>query len=192
LISRLSPASRQPLVVISHGFGADRTFFAYLARHLASHGLTVVALEHPSSNIKQLNVSAVNNPAQLLPATEFINRPKDVSFVLDELAKRNRQLGATSRKLNTEEVSAIGHSLGGYTVLALAGAELNLEELRQFCKGSSAITQAPGDWLQCAAAELPERTLKLRDQRIKSAIALIPLLDNYLAKLVSLKLQPLF
>ena len=182
LISRLSPASRQPLVVISQGFGADRKFFAYLARHLASHGLTVVALEHPSSNIKQLSVSAVSNPAQLLPATEFIDRPSDVSFVLDELAKRNRQIGVLQGKLNTEEVSALGHSLGGYTVLALAGAELNLDELRQFCKGSSAIGQAPGDWLQCAAAELPERTLKLRDQRIKSAIAFNPLVGQLFGK----------
>lgn len=182
LISRLSPVSRQPLVVISHGFGADRKFFAYLARHLASHGLTVVALEHPRSNIKQLSVSAVNNPAQLLPATEFIDRPSDVSFVLDELAKRNRQLGLLQGKLNTEEVSAIGHSLGGYTVLALAGAELNLDDLRQFCKGSSAIGQAPGDWLQCAAADLPERTLKLRDQRIKNAIAFNPLVGQLFGK----------
>lgn len=177
LISRLSPASRQPLVIISHGFGADRKFFAYLARHLASHGLTVVALEHPS-NKRQLSISAVNSPNQVLPATEFIDRPKDVSFVLDELAKRNRQLGVLQGKLNTEKVSAIGHSLGGYTVLALAGAELNLTHLRQFCRGSSAIGQAPGDWLQCAAAELPNRQLQLRDQRIKSAIALNPLVGQ--------------
>ncbi len=30
------------LVVMSHGFAADRQFSTYLARHLASHGLTVV------------------------------------------------------------------------------------------------------------------------------------------------------
>lgn len=183
LISRLFPpkpvTSNQPLVVISHGFGADRKFFAYLARHLASHGLTVAALEHPGSNIKRsLSVSGVNNPGELLPATEFIDRPLDVSFMLDQLAKLNQQRGLLQGKLNTQQVSVIGHSLGGYTALALAGGEVNLEELRQFCKGSSVIGLAPGDWLQCAAADLPKRKLQLRDQRVKSAIAFNPLVGN--------------
>lgn len=184
LVSRLREApSHQPLVVISHGFGADRKFFAYLARHLASHGLTVAALEHPSSNTQRLlSVSSVNNPSELLLATEFVARPLDVSFVLDELAKLNQQSGLLQGKLNTQQVSAIGHSLGGYTVLALAGGEVNLEELRQVCKGSTPIGQAPGDWLQCAAADLPDRKLHLRDQRVKSVIALNPLVGNLFGK----------
>ena len=49
-----SEATHGPLVVISHGFGADRRFFAYLAQHLASHGLTVVSVEHPGSNVASL------------------------------------------------------------------------------------------------------------------------------------------
>lgn len=184
LVSRLREASsRSPLVVISHGFGADRKFFAYLARYLASHGLTVAALEHPGSNIKRsLSVSSVDNPGELLPATEFIDRPLDVSFMLDQLAKLNQQPGLLQGKLNTQQVSAIGHSLGGYTTLALAGGEINLEELRQFCKGSTPIGQAPGDWLQCAAADLPDRKLQLRDQRVKNAIAFNPLVGNLFGK----------
>ncbi len=178
-----SANSQGPLVVTSHGFGANRKFFAYLARHLASHGFTVAALEHPASNIKQLaSVSAVSNPSQLLPATEFVDRPKDVSFVLDELAKLNQQPGPLQGKLSTQQVSAIGHSLGGYTALAVAGAEVNLEQLRQFCNSSSAIGQAPGDWLQCAAADLPDRKLQMRDRRIVSAIALNPLVGNLFGK----------
>lgn len=174
---------QQPLVVISHGFGADRKSFAYLARHLASHGLTVAALEHPGSNITWVaSVSDGTNPGELLPATEFIDRPKDVSFVLDELAKLNQQPGLLQGKLSTQQVSVIGHSLGGYTALALAGAEVDLEELRQFCKGDLGIGQAPGEWLQCAAADLPERKLELRDQRVASAIALNPLVGNLFGK----------
>lgn len=178
-----SANSQGPLVVTSHGFGASRKFFAYLARHLASHGFTVAALEHPASNIKQLaSVSAISNPSELLPATEFVDRPKDVSFVLDELAKLNQQPGPLQGKLSTEQVSAIGHSLGGYTALALAGAEVNLEQLRQFCNRSSAIGQAPGDWLECAAADLPDRKLQMRDRRVVSAIALNPLVGHLFGK----------
>ena len=175
--------TQQPLVVISHGFGADRKFLAYLARHLASYGLTVAALEHPGSNASWVaRMSGGSNLAELLPGKEFVDRPKDVSFLLDELAKLNQQPGPLQGKLNTQQVSVIGHSLGGYTALALAGAELNLEELRQFCKGSIVFRQAPGDWLQCAAADLPDRKLQLRDKRVKSAIALNPLIGNLFGK----------
>ena len=66
--------------------------------------------------------------------------------------------------------------------MALAGAELNLEELRQFCKGSIGIGQSPSDWLQCAAASLPERKLQLRDQRVVQAIAFNPVIGHIFGK----------
>lgn len=175
--------SQGPLVVISHGFGANRKAFAYLARHLASHGLTVAALEHPSSNINWLaSVANSSKPSELLPAREYIERPKDVSFVLDELAKINQQPGLLQGKLNTQQVSIIGHSLGGYTALALAGAEVDLQELRQYCKNNIVIGRAPADWLQCAAADLPNRKLQLRDKRVVQVIALNPLIGNLFGK----------
>jgi predicted dienelactone hydrolase len=84
--------STSPLVVISHGFGADRSFLGYLARHLASHGVTVAAIEHPGSNASRLfaehlGSSPVGLPGldPLLPASEFIATPEDVSFLLDRL-----------------------------------------------------------------------------------------------------------
>ncbi|MEA5513776.1 alpha/beta hydrolase, partial [Nodularia sp. UHCC 0506] len=168
-----------PLVVISHGFGANRRFFSYLARHLASHGITVAALEHPGSNSVAINNAANQmNLAQLLPASEFIERPKDVSFLLNELEKLNTQSGQLQGKLNTEQVNVIGHSLGGYTALALVGGEVDLKELREFCQASLSFGESPGDWLQCAAASLKENKPRLQDQRVKSAIALNPLVGK--------------
>lgn len=174
--------AEDPLVVISHGFGANRRFFRYLALHLASRGITVAAIEHPDSKVANLNTSNTASLAQLLPATEFINRPKDVSFLLNELAKLNTQPGQLQGKLNTEKVSVIGHSLGGYTALALVGGEVNLEDLQQFCKDSLSIAESPGDWLQCAAASLPDKKLRLQDERVKSAIALNPLVGKLFGK----------
>lgn len=73
-----------PLVVLSHGFGSNRRSLRYLANHLASHGITVVALEHPGSNAISVNkANDAANLGKLLPPTEFIDRPRDVSFVLD-------------------------------------------------------------------------------------------------------------
>jgi predicted dienelactone hydrolase len=66
----------------------------------------------------------------------------------------------------------IGHSLGGYTALALAGGELNLEEVRRYCKNRSPIGRSPADWFQCSAADLPNNRMQLRDDRITQVIAL--------------------
>lgn len=168
--------SIQPLVVISHGFGANRRYLAYLARHLASYGISVAAIEHPDSKMTAIE-RATNAPdlKKLLSPTEFIDRPKDISFLLDELAKLNNQPGRFQGKLNTQQVSVIGHSLGGYTALAVAGGEINIQQLRSFCNKSLNIANAPGDWLECAAASLPENKIQLGDERVKSAIALNPL-----------------
>ena len=171
--------AEDPLVVISHGFGANRKFLRYLALHLASHGITVAAVEHPGSNVTAVNrASYTANLAQILPGSEFIDRPKDISFLLDELAKLNTKPGQLGLKFNTEKVTVIGHSLGGYTALALVGGKVNLEELRQFCKDSLSIGESPGDWLQCAAASLRDKKLHLQDSRVKSAIALNPLVGR--------------
>ncbi|MFB2924008.1 alpha/beta hydrolase [Aerosakkonema funiforme] len=195
-----SDNSTGSLVVMSHGFGADRTFLEYLARHLASHGIVVASIEHPGSNFTSVSRASVSGePSSLIPPSEFIDRPKDVSFLLDELAKINERPGALQGKINTQKVTAIGHSLGGYTALALGGAEVNLDYLRQACKSMFAIDSnrssgnsrnrenlslnspllpSPGEWLQCAAAELPDRKLQLRDDRIAAAIALNPLIGQ--------------
>jgi predicted dienelactone hydrolase len=176
-------ATQKPLVVISHGFGANRRHLQYLAQHLASYGFTVAALEHPGSNAQSVNrvTSSSSDLTRIISAREFIDRPQDVTFLLDELAKLNLQPGQLQNKLNTAQVTVIGHSLGGYTALALAGGKLDLEGLQKFCKNSLGIGEAPGDWLQCAAAGLKDSDIKnieLIDKRIKGAIALNPLVGN--------------
>lgn len=172
-----------PLVVISHGFGADRRFLGYLAYHLASHGLTVVALEHPGSNVawltgNSLSQSHPGSKNNLLPAKEFLDRPKDVSFVLDRLSRLNQFSSTLQGKFNTEQVTVIGHSLGGYTALALAGAKLSLGHLRQFCNDPNPVVFSPADLLQCSAADLPDLQESLRDQRVVQTIVLNPVIGR--------------
>ncbi|MBD0337422.1 MAG: alpha/beta hydrolase [Cyanobacteria bacterium Co-bin13] len=171
--------TRGPLVVLSHGFGADRRFFAYLAQHLASYGLTVASVEHPGSNVAALVSSPLPSAGQktnrILPATEFLDRPKDISFVLDRLASLNDSSFSLRGRLNTQDVAFIGHSLGGYTGLALAGATLDTRDLQQFCENILPSGLSPADWLQCAALDLPVQTVDLSDQRITQLIVMNPL-----------------
>ncbi|MEP0958776.1 alpha/beta hydrolase [Microcoleus sp. FACHB-1515] len=175
--------TRGPLIVISHGFGADRRFLSYLGYHLASYGFSVAAIEHPGSNVTWLTQIATQTsygtPSEILPANEFIDRPKDVSFLLDQLRRLNEYSLTFRGKFNTQQTTVIGHSLGGYTALALAGGQLDLAQLRQFCDVRQLVGLAPADWLQCAAVDLPtDQPVNLRDPRVVQAIALNPVIGH--------------
>lgn len=171
-----------PLVVISHGFGADRRFLGYLAYHLASYGLTVVAVEHPGSNVAWLTGNSFDSSGiksgNLLPASEFVDRPADVSFLLDRLSRLDRFSNSLKGKFNTNQVVVIGHSLGGYTALALAGAQLSLAHLRQFCSDPNPVMFSPADLLQCNAADLKDAPTSLGDARVKRVVLLNPVIGR--------------
>lgn len=163
----------KPVIVFSNGFGSVRTELRYLAEHLASHGYVVVALEHPGSNEANIN-SALQGKNRVVKPQEFLYRPQDISFVLDELEKLNQTANNPLQgKLATTNAMVVGYSFGGGTALALAGAELQLERLKQRCK-KNLVVLSLGEAMQCIAQELPENSYQLRDTRIKQAIALNP------------------
>ena len=162
----------KPTIVFSHGLGSVRTDLRYLAEHLASHGYVVAALEHPGSNETNTN-AAIAGKSRLLAPQEFLDRPKDISFVLDELAKLNQTDDNLQGKIAIDRSMIIGYSFGGATALSLAGAELQLSRLKQRCQGDL-IGFSLGEGIQCAAAGLPEERYQLRDVRIKRAIVMNP------------------
>lgn len=163
----------KPVIVFSNGFGSVRTELRYLAEHLASHGYVVAALEHPGSNETNIN-SALQGKNRVVKPQEFLYRPQDISFVLDELEKLNQTANNPLQgKLATTNAMVVGYSFGGGTALALAGAELQLERLKQRCKNNLVVLSL-GEAMQCIAQELPENSYQLRDTRIKQAIALNP------------------
>lgn len=172
-----------PVIVLSHGFAADRRFLTYVGEHLASYGFTVVAVEHVGSNVEALNntpldPTAVEEPSRILPASEFIDRPRDISYVLDRLAWMEQVSPMLGGKFDPERVVLIGHSLGGYTGFALAGAQLDLSALPPFCDSLTPVGLSPADWLQCAAVDLPVVTADLSDPRIVQVVAMNPLIGR--------------
>lgn len=98
-----------PLIAISHGSGGSPLTHRLLARFLARHGFAVVLPEHPGNN--RVDNSLANTTAIL---TE---RPRHIRLILDWVFSSD---GLGTRIL-PEAAAIIGHSLGGYTALALAG-----------------------------------------------------------------------
>ncbi|GAB1542219.1 alpha/beta hydrolase [Scytonema sp. NUACC21] len=167
-----------PVIVISHGMASDRNTFTYLAQHLASHGFAVAVLEHADNAQRfQKFFAGFEKPPQ---PSEFINRPLDVKYLLDELQLRSLFVRGWQGRLNLNQVGVIGQSMGGYTALAMAGATLHLEQLRADCTQlkPSNIFLNLSLLVQCQATELPSSTYNLQDNRVKAVIAINPVISG--------------
>jgi predicted dienelactone hydrolase len=170
-------SQRASVVVISHGFGSDRTDFVYLAEHLASHGFAVAVVEHPGSNTSNLETFIRGATREAVEANEFINRPKDVSFLLDYLQQLNQSDSVFQNRFNLEKVGAIGHSFGGYTVMALAGAKINIPFIKQQCRADNFnLNVANASYLLlCITQKLNQKSIpNLQDKRIQAVFAINP------------------
>ena len=162
-----------PLIVISHGLGSDLTTFAYLAQHLASHGFAVAVPEHPGSSARQIEALLSGLDSDVTPPQELIDRPLDIKFLLNNLARNY------GNKIDTNNVGMVGQSFGAYTTLALSGAKLNWTTLERDCPDLDNSWNL--SWLiQCLALQIPSpiSETKLKDDRIKSAIAINPLVSS--------------
>lgn len=166
-----------PIVVFSHGLGHSRIYFRDVAEHLATYGFAVAMPEHVGSNEGQQQALESWLTDEFFQRREFVNRPLDVSFLLDELTRLNAT--EFNHQLNPELVGAIGHSFGGYTVLATAGATVDFAWLHHQCGPDAEFVSNISRLLQCRALELetsPDDVALLsqgglRDPRIKLVMA---------------------
>jgi predicted dienelactone hydrolase len=164
-----------PIVVISHGLGSGRTSFRYFAEHLASHGYAVAVPEHPGSSSQQFAALLDGKAADVSKPTEFLDRPMDVSYLLDELSRLSLTDDRFKGRLNFKQVGVMGQSFGGYTALALAGATFDFQRLQQDCGPLLSKSLNVSLLLQCQVQQLPKKDYVLRDPRIKAIIAVNPL-----------------
>jgi predicted dienelactone hydrolase len=177
------PATPAPLIVISHGLGSDRTTYAYLAKQFASYGFAVAVPEHPGSSSQQIQALISGGSNEVTRPTEFIDRPLDIRYLLDQLEELSKNDPRMRGRMDVQRVGVIGQSLGGYTALALAGAEINLQQLTQDCALSDRTLNL-SLLLQCRALQLRQAQAKLsfRDERVKAVIAINPIGSSLLGK----------
>ena len=99
-----------PVVVFSHGIGENRDSYAYLGRALARHGFRAVHVTHAGTDRAVLERGYRHLYRAVKQKENWVNRPLDVSFVLD--------------RLGAQEAAIAGHSAGAFTAFALAGLRM--------------------------------------------------------------------
>ena len=162
---------RLTVIVVSNGLGAKRDRFEELAHHLASYGFAVVIPDHPGSDRKRQKDFLKGLYKENFDATDFVDRPLDISYILDELEQLNAK--SFNDRLNLEQVGIFGYSLGGTTALSLAGAKFDLAKLAQDCAQPLNLLNI-SILYQCRALELPREKRSLKDERIKAAFMFVP------------------
>lgn len=149
-----------PLVVISHGYRGNWRNQNWLAAKLAQDGFVVASLDHPGT-------TSFDHSAQA--AAQWWQRPKDMSRLLDWLLNESYLLP----NIDADNITAIGHSLGGWTVMQLAGAQFDRDQLKQECafKDSPRVCGLMPE-LGLDRAQTGEPTGSLKDERIKRVVSL--------------------
>ncbi len=162
---------KTPVVIISHGLSSRPEDFSKRAEHLASYGYFVALPQHIGSDLQQKDDFLIGLSRQIFLVEEFVDRPLDISYTLDELERRNNI--QFQGRLDLDNVGLFGHSFGGYTVLALAGASLDFEHLHEDCDISLGRMNT-ALLLQCRALQIERKDYNFQDERVKAVYALNP------------------
>ncbi len=146
-----------PLVVLSHGMYGNARNQAWLAADLAKRGYVVAAISHPGTS------TFARDPDD---ARQLWQRPKDISRVIDHML----QAPEFGVQIDPDRIFMAGHSLGGFTAIALAGGRYDAAQLDSFC-GQHPGELACGIFARWHVAETPEdraaMEADLSDHRIK-------------------------
>lgn len=160
------------LIVLSHGTGGSELGHSRLAAALARGGYLVAALRHPGDNFQDNSLLTSGGERY------FSEGPRQASRVIDALLADPQWKDRIARDASGPRVGAVGHSAGGYTVLALAGGRPEVARIAQHCQQNRAddpifCGMGRGD-RPSASAALP--TLPpVADARVRAVVALAPL-----------------
>lgn len=113
-------AGAHPLVILVHGSGGNIENLGWLAEGLVAHGAIVAGVNHPGST------SGDSSPRAL---PRVIDRTKDLAALLATL----KADPAFADKIDPDQVTVLGFSLGGATALAAGGAMFDADAAASYC-----------------------------------------------------------
>ncbi|HXW54704.1 MAG TPA: alpha/beta hydrolase [Candidatus Cybelea sp.] len=173
-----SPA-QFPLIALSHGTGGSALSLAWFGEALAARGYIVAAVNHPGNNATE--------PYTAEGFSTWWERAKDLSVVIDNMLA-DPEFG---RRIDASRIGAAGFSLGGCTMIEIAGGRTDPAAYLEFCASAraDAICKSPPEFPTLAedfkrmSASNPEFQAELRhardsyrDPRVRAVFAMAPAL----------------
>lgn len=165
--------NQAPLVVLAPGLNTDMNALLYVGQTLASHGYADASLDFPFTSADTMT-AAIEGTGAIPPANAWYYQPITVSALIDQVEER------WGGKVDTQRVGVLGQSLGGYTVTALAGAQLDWPNLVRGCQQLNdprTVILNPAIVWQCTAPGRVVKQTSFRDPRVKVAVAVNPVIN---------------
>ena len=153
---------RHPLILLSHGSGGNADGLGWLTSGLVAKGAIVVAVNHPGST------SGDSSPRR---SVDLGARAQDLSAALDQILSDP----AFAPFIDPDRISAVGFSLGGSTVLGLAGLRFDGAMQAKNCTTGPDAADC-GFFLKGGVdfAASPGFSADARDARIAEVVAIDP------------------
>ena len=178
---------KYPLVVISHGTGGCAPGMLWLGHYLAEHGYIVVAANHHGNTCGEPKL----DPRGFLLWWE---RPQDLTAILDHVLADP----VWGPRIDRDRIGAAGFSLGGYTMIEIAGGRIDRDRYMRFCASPARdftcgpqpeFPDAPRLFQQMEKTDqVVQDALKhsgdsYRDPRVRAAFAIAPVFaEGFAAK----------
>lgn len=116
----LQGQSPMPLVMYSHGMMGNYDEGVHYAELFASHGYVFVAPNFPLTNMSN---------GEEADSTDVVNQPGDISYLIDLVLARNTDPNdPLFGRINTDQIVAMGLSLGGMTTHMLGYDPVRLDK----------------------------------------------------------------
>lgn len=164
-------------VLLSHGTGGAGEDLDWLAQPLNDAGLLVASVDHHGNSYQD---------EYLVEGFTLVSeRPRDMSFLLDHLV--------ATYNVDLDRVGGAGFSLGGYTVAALLGAQVDARVVAALFAGhvpAPAVPEFPdmiaalrSSYSDAQLAGLAESTaLPVADPRVRAGVLLAPGIGELLTR----------
>ena len=165
-LDALPSKGKHPLVLLSHGSGGNAVNLGWIAAELAVRGMVVVATNHPGTTSRN------SIPKETIKIWE---RPADLTAIAD-YAEKN---GFGGVEIDNSRIAALGFSLGGHTVLSIAGARVSKQKYISYCDQYSSLLDCKwlaGGGVDFKAIEPTRFEQSNLDKRFKTIVAVDPAL----------------
>jgi len=150
-----------PLAILSHGSGGSSLSYKDIAISLVKQGFIVALPLHPNNNYLNNDFAGT--------VKNYQDRPKQLQLSLDQLLADPR----FSDHIDTNKIAAIGHSIGGYSVLAAAGGIGDTKHIINICVENKELAD-PYCRIVADNSLATVQINTVKDKRIKALVLMAP------------------